>query len=132
MNVTLLAAPAVPSTIKLEAATNAANPLLPLTPYSFRLRPPPVAAITHWLRTYDGEANERLTRFSPFEASGDGKDAFVRRTTALFLLYLVIGVVVAYSDDYLENLDRIRRLLSAVLAVLLWPLVLLGFDVRVT
>jgi hypothetical protein len=56
----------------------------------------------------------------------------VRRTTALFLLYIVIGVVVAYSDDYLENLDRIRRLLSAVLAILLWPLVLLGFDVRVT
>jgi fructose-specific phosphotransferase system IIC component len=60
------------------------------------------------------------------------KDVVVRRTTALFLLYLVIGVIVAYSDDYLENLDRIRRLLSAVLAILLWPLVLLGFDVRVT
>jgi hypothetical protein len=56
----------------------------------------------------------------------------MRRTTALLIIYLVIGVVVAYSEDYLENLDRVRRLISAVLAIVLWPLVLLGFDVKVT
>jgi hypothetical protein len=56
----------------------------------------------------------------------------MRRTSFLFVVYLVVGVIVAYSDDYLENLDRTKRLLSAVLGVLLWPLLLLGFDVRVT
>jgi hypothetical protein len=56
----------------------------------------------------------------------------MRRTTLLFVIYLVIGVVVAYSENYLENVDRTKRLLSAILAVLLWPLVLIGFDVRVT
>ena len=56
----------------------------------------------------------------------------MRRTTLLFVIYLVIGVVVAYDRDYLENLDRVRRLISAVLAIVLWPLVLLGFDVKVT
>ena len=56
----------------------------------------------------------------------------MRRTTFLLLIYLVIGVVVAYAEDYLENLDRTKRIISAVLAVVLWPLVLIGFDVKVT
>jgi hypothetical protein len=56
----------------------------------------------------------------------------MRRTTFLLLIYLVIGVVVAYAENYLENVDRTKRLISAVLAVVLWPLVLIGFDVKVT
>jgi hypothetical protein len=56
----------------------------------------------------------------------------MRRTTFLVVVYLVVGIIVAYAEDYLENVDRTRRLLSAILAILLWPLVLLGFDVRVT
>ena len=56
----------------------------------------------------------------------------MRRTTLLFVIYLVIGVVVAYSENYLENVDRTKRLISAILAVALWPLVLIGFDVKVT
>jgi hypothetical protein len=55
----------------------------------------------------------------------------VRRAPPLFLIYLVIGVIVAYAEDYLENLDTTKRLISAVLAVLLWPLVLLGVDLRI-
>lgn len=56
----------------------------------------------------------------------------MRRTTLLLVVYLVIGVVVAYTENYFENVDRTKRLISAVLAVILWPLVLVGFDVRVT
>jgi hypothetical protein len=56
----------------------------------------------------------------------------MRRTTFLLLVYLVIGVVVAYAENYLEDVDRTKRLLSAALAVVLWPLVLVGFDVKVT
>ena len=56
----------------------------------------------------------------------------MRRIPFLLLVYLVIGVVVAYAENYLENVDRTKRLLSAILAILLWPLVLLGFDVKVT
>jgi hypothetical protein len=56
----------------------------------------------------------------------------MRRTTFLLLVYLVIGVVVAYAENYLENVDRTKRLISAALAVVLWPLVLVGFDVKVT
>jgi hypothetical protein len=49
----------------------------------------------------------------------------------LFLAYLVLGVIVAASKDYLENLDTARRLASAVLAILLWPLLLIGIDLRI-
>jgi hypothetical protein len=56
----------------------------------------------------------------------------MRRTTLLLVVYMVIGVVVAYDRNYLENLDHARRLISAILAIVLWPLVLLGFDVKVT
>jgi hypothetical protein len=56
----------------------------------------------------------------------------MRRTTLLSVVYLVIGVIVAYSEKYLENVDRTKRLISAILAILLWPLVLVGFDVKVT
>ena len=56
----------------------------------------------------------------------------MRRTSLLLVVYLIIGVVVAYSEDYLENVDRTKRLMSAILAVALWPLILLGFDVKIT
>jgi hypothetical protein len=56
----------------------------------------------------------------------------MRRIPLLFVLYVVIGVVVAYAENYFDNVDRTKPLLSAILAVALWPLVLVGFDVRVT
>jgi ABC-type Na+ efflux pump permease subunit len=56
----------------------------------------------------------------------------MRRIPLLFFVYLVIGVVVAYVEDYFDNIERTKQLLSAILAILLWPLVLVGFDVKVT
>ncbi len=49
----------------------------------------------------------------------------------LLVAYLVIGAVVAASKDYLENLDTVRRLASAALAIGLWPLLLLGIDLHI-
>lgn len=49
----------------------------------------------------------------------------------LGLIYLAIGLFLAASKDYLENLDTVRRVLSAVLAILLWPLLLLGVDLHI-
>jgi hypothetical protein len=47
------------------------------------------------------------------------------------LVYLVIGIVVANSHDYFENVDTIRTVGSAILAVVLWPLLLLGIDLHI-
>ncbi len=49
----------------------------------------------------------------------------------LGLIYVAIGLFVAYSKDYLENVETLKRALSAVLAILLWPLLLLGVDLRI-
>ena len=55
-----------------------------------------------------------------------------RRTFAalLFVLYIIIGVVVAAGNDYFDHLDKLKPIISAVLAVLLWPLVLLGVNLH--
>ena len=46
------------------------------------------------------------------------------------IVYLVIGLVVASGHAFLANLNAVMTILSAVLAVLLWPLVLLGVDLH--
>ncbi|MGH3070876.1 MAG: hypothetical protein ACRDNB_01240 [Gaiellaceae bacterium] len=50
----------------------------------------------------------------------------------LGLIYVAIGIFLAASKDYLENLDTVKRVLSALLAILLWPLLLLGVDLHNT
>ena len=49
----------------------------------------------------------------------------------LGLIYVAIGVFVAYSKDYLENVETLKRVVSAGLAILLWPLLLLGIDLHI-
>jgi hypothetical protein len=46
-------------------------------------------------------------------------------------IYVVIGVVVAATHDYFKNVDTVKEIVSAVLAVMLWPLLLLGIDLHV-
>ena len=48
------------------------------------------------------------------------------------IVYLVIGILVAAQHDYFAHLTTAGRVLSAVLAVLLWPLVLLGLHLTMT
>ena len=49
----------------------------------------------------------------------------------LTLLYVAIGVAVAASHHYFTRLDTLRLIGSAILAVLLWPLLLLGIDLHI-
>ena len=42
-----------------------------------------------------------------------------------FVVWVVIGVIVASNHHYLESLKTFGAVLSAVLAILLWPLILL-------
>ncbi len=50
----------------------------------------------------------------------------------LGLIYLAIGVVVAASKDYLDSIETVKQVASAVLAILLWPLLFLGIDLHVS
>jgi hypothetical protein len=49
----------------------------------------------------------------------------------VLIAYLVTGVIVASSKDYLDDLDTTRRLASALLGIALWPLLFLGVDLHV-
>jgi hypothetical protein len=45
-------------------------------------------------------------------------------------LYLIVGVVVAAINDYFDDLDTLRAVGEALIAILIWPLVLFGVDVN--
>jgi hypothetical protein len=47
------------------------------------------------------------------------------------LLWLAVGVAVAAAYDYFDNVGTGRLIASAVLAVVLWPLLFLGIDLHV-
>ncbi|HEX7276491.1 MAG TPA: hypothetical protein VF244_03890 [Acidimicrobiales bacterium] len=47
------------------------------------------------------------------------------------IIWIVIGVLVAADRGYLDHLDTLSGILSALLAVLVWPLLLLGIHIAV-
>ena len=51
--------------------------------------------------------------------------------TLLGIVYIVIGVVLASGRGYLSDINGLGALLSAALAILLWPLLLLGVKFRI-
>jgi hypothetical protein len=53
------------------------------------------------------------------------------RSSFLGLVYLIVGVAIASSHHYFKHLNTIRLIASAVLTILLWPLVLLGIDLHI-
>jgi len=66
--------------------------------------------------------------FRPSEAGKTGG----MRGMSLGALYVVIGVVVAAINDYFDHLGSLERVGEAVLAVLIWPLILFGVDVNLS
>lgn len=46
------------------------------------------------------------------------------------IIYLVVGVLVASANGYLGDVGSLGGLLNLLLAILLWPLVLLGVDFK--
>lgn len=49
----------------------------------------------------------------------------------LTIVYLVIGAFVAGSHNYFQNLNTLEAIVSALLAIALWPLVLLNVNLHV-
>ncbi len=52
-------------------------------------------------------------------------------TTLLVAVYLAVGVIVANSHHYFRGLNDIKDFISAILAVILWPLVLLKVNLHI-
>jgi hypothetical protein len=49
----------------------------------------------------------------------------------VLVAYAVVGVLVANSHHYFAHLSGAKPVISAVLAVLLWPLLLFGVNVHI-
>ena len=56
-----------------------------------------------------------------------------RRTSIslVLLIWIIVGIVVAIDRGYI-SVALLRMVLSALLAIFLWPLVLLGVNLRVS
>jgi hypothetical protein len=46
-------------------------------------------------------------------------------------LYLIIGGIVAATHDYWSNLHTLKAIVSAVIATVLWPLILVGVNLHI-
>jgi hypothetical protein len=53
---------------------------------------------------------------------------FIR--SAVLIAFLIVGVLVAQSHHYFRHLHALKPIASAVLAVVLWPIVLLGANLH--
>lgn len=56
---------------------------------------------------------------------------YYRPYSLFFLIYVVIGIFVAFSRGYI-TISLLKAVLSALLAIFLWWLVLLGVDLHVS
>ena len=54
-----------------------------------------------------------------------------RRHNLITVIWIVIGIFVASDHNYLNNLDSLERIISALLAIVLWPLVLFDANLHV-
>jgi hypothetical protein len=54
----------------------------------------------------------------------------MRAGGVILLVYIVVGVIVAATNDYFQGLGNLTDILEAIVAVLAWPLILLGVDIN--
>jgi hypothetical protein len=49
----------------------------------------------------------------------------------LTVVYVGVGAAIAASHDYFKNVEGWRGVLSAIFAIFLWPLILLGINLHI-
>ena len=55
----------------------------------------------------------------------------VFRGSVIPIIYVFVGAFVAADHHYFRDADTVREVGSALLAIFLWPLVLLGTDLHI-
>jgi high-affinity K+ transport system ATPase subunit B len=61
----------------------------------------------------------------------EGASMFRRPISLVGLIYIIVGIVVAWNRGYI-TVGLLKAVLSALLAIFLWFLVLLGINMHVT
>jgi hypothetical protein len=51
--------------------------------------------------------------------------------SVLWIIYLIAGGIVSGTHHYWQHLHAVKPVASAILAVLLWPLLLLGINLHI-
>ena len=51
-------------------------------------------------------------------------------STLVVAIYLIVGAFVAASHHYFSHVGSVKGVISALLAILLWPLVLFGVNLH--
>jgi hypothetical protein len=54
----------------------------------------------------------------------------MRAGSVIVLIYIVAGVIVAAMNGYFEGVGNVTGILEALVAVVAWPLVLIGVDIN--
>jgi hypothetical protein len=72
----------------------------------------------------------RRLAVSPWTYTTTTEEVFFPRNL-LVLIYVGVGLVVAATHHYFSNVHGWRGVVSAVLAVILWPLILLGINLHI-
>lgn len=60
------------------------------------------------------------------------KGWLMKRYSIGAIIYFIIGIIMASNRGYLNDLGNIAHLLSAVIAIALWPLLLLGINLHIS
>ena len=47
------------------------------------------------------------------------------------IIWLIIGVILAASHHYFAHADALKPIISAILAIILWPLLLFGVNLHI-
>jgi nitrate reductase NapE component len=65
-------------------------------------------------------------------SAAQGEPMNSRRSVPLVVVvWLIVGAIVAGGHHYFDTLNSIGAILTAVLAVVLWPLILLGVKINI-
>ncbi|GAC1391883.1 MAG: hypothetical protein NVSMB46_06080 [Candidatus Saccharimonadales bacterium] len=54
----------------------------------------------------------------------------MRRISIGGIIYIIIGVIVASNRGYITDLTTLGHIISAFVAILLWPVLLLGANLH--
>jgi hypothetical protein len=47
------------------------------------------------------------------------------------IVWVIVGVIVASAHHYFSHADKLKPIISAILAIALWPLLLFGINLHI-
>jgi hypothetical protein len=65
-------------------------------------------------------------------AAAPGRFAAMESGGLLTIAYVIVGAFVAAANHYFAHVGTIKGVVSAIIAILAWPLILIGIDIRWT